>query len=114
MKKSVTVLILIFGIFTTVFTQSQELNTIIETLVRPENLNSYFEQQIGYYQDYYEELKIQLEEMVEEESSIKKRIQAKRKIRRKDQDILDEVNERLTLLREDLAFTNKFISLWRS
>lgn len=112
MKKFFTTLILVFGIFISGFTQSQELNTLIETLVRPDNLDSYFEHQIDYYQEYYEELKLEVEEMIEDEKSIKKRIQAKKKIKRKDQVLLDETNERLSLLKEDLNFIDKFISLW--
>ena len=114
MKKFFTTLILVFWIFIAGFAQSQELNTLIETLVRPDNLDSYFEHQIDYYQEYYEELKLEVEEMIEDEKSIKKRIQAKKKIRKKDQEILKEVNERLALLREDLSFIKKFISIWKS
>lgn len=114
MKKIFAILIFVFVMLATVFTQSQELNTIIETLVRPENLNSYFDHQIVFYQNSYKELKVQIEEMIDDEKSIKKRIQSKRKIRRRDQEKLDEVNERLALLKEDLAFTEKFISIWRS
>lgn len=114
MKKFFTTLILVFGIFVTAFTQSQELNTIIETLIRPDNVDSYFEHQSIYYQDTYKGLKAQVEEMIDEEKSIKKRIQGKKKIKRKDQVVLDEVNERLSFLQEDLAFIKEYISLWKS
>ena len=114
MKNFFLTLALIFGISTVAFTQSQELNTIIETLVSPNNLDSYFEHQPVYYQDAYEDLKVQVEEMIEEEKSIKRRIQGKKRIRKKDQIVLDEANERLVFLNEDVSFLKEYISLWKS
>lgn len=112
MKRICTTLLIIFGVFPFVLSQSQELNTLYVTLIGPENVDRYYDDQVVYYQKYYNKLKIEVEDMIKEEESEEKKLKTKRKLRGKAKERLDRVIEQLTYLDSDLSFIEDFLGYW--
>jgi len=113
MKKFFTTLILIFGVFIVVFAQSQELNTIYTTLVGPENVNNYYDEQIIYYQDSFKELREEVLERLKMEKEFEKKIKEKEKIKNKDKRELKEIETQIVLLEADLMAIEEFSNYWK-
>ena len=113
MKKCFTTFLMILGWTIICFSQSQELETILTTLIGPENVDSYYEEQIRYYQDYLDELKQEIKQMLEVEQVAERKIRAKKKIRDKQKVRLAEIMDEIALLKLDLVYIDEFLLYWK-
>jgi len=113
MKKFFFTLTLIFGVSIAAFAQSQELNTMYNILIGPENVDNYYDEQIIYYQNSFNKLRGEVLEMMEIEKGIEKKIKSKERIKKKDKKELKEIEEQIVLLQADLIAIEEFSNYWK-
>jgi len=113
MKNLFTTLALILGISVASFAQSQNLKNIDELLIGPKNVDRYYEGQIEYYRNSYEELQIKIEEKIAEvEESKLTAVGVQREIGGEVEVNSNYKNDQFASLENDLMLIDEFLIYW--
>lgn len=111
MKKN-HLLLFLSGIPLFCFSQTAHLSSINKYLIGPENVNTYFEEQVSYYQNKYEVFRDEIDEVIEQKVDAQLDLEIKVRKNTWEEGKLASLGRKIERLEEQKLLIDEYIDLW--